>query len=249
MLLERLQRPVRGVRIVRKGALEQSDSGCVQIIPMRQLTSVDVQRLLKQVKTSGELIVTSALSLQERHAFLDVGFVEREALHLLRHTLDADAIRANKSGASAPDFTLKLRPGRRTDLGRVLAIDEQSFDDFWALDREGLNAARKATPLNRYMVATIENSVVGYAITGRAGRSTFLQRLGVDPSYRRAGIGSTLVNDSLTWARQEGGHSMLVNTQESNDRALALYEHLGFTLVEEQLKVLEWSPNPPTTNT
>ena len=98
------------------------------------------------------------------------------------------------------------------------------------------------------MVATAGNSVIGYAITGRAGTSTFLQRLGVDPSHRRSGIGSILVRDALSWARQVGGKSMLVNTQESNQRALALYQHLEFELVQEQLKVLEWSPNTrPTT--
>ncbi len=35
---------------------------------------------------------------------------------------------------------------------------------------------------------------------------------------------------------------MLVNTQESNANALALYQHLGFTLEPEHLTVMAWSP-------
>ena len=105
MLLERLQRPVRGVRIVRKGALEHSNAGCVQIIPMRQLTRVDVERLLNHVKQSGELVVTSALSRQERQAFLDAGFIEREALHLLRHNLDL----SNSTPVSYTHLTLPTK--------------------------------------------------------------------------------------------------------------------------------------------
>ena len=233
MLLQRLTRPVRGVRIVRRGALEHGESDCVQIIPMRQLARRDVERLLEHLDTSKELVVTSALSHRERAAFLDVGFVEREALHLLRHDL-----------RTLPNVEMhsevKLRAGRRTDLSRVLSIDRRSFDDFWVMDREALNAARKATPAHRYMIATINNRVVGYAVTGRSGTSTFLQRLGVEPELRRKGIGSILVYDALRWAREGGGVSMLVNTQDQNHRALGLYEHLGFQLVDEKLKVLEW---------
>lgn len=233
MLLERLQRPVRGVRIVHKDAIGNGTAGCVQIVPMRQLTRQDVQRLLARFDVGSELVVTSALSQQERQAFLDVGFVEREALHLLRHNLS--------NIAPMPGHpTLKLRSGRRSDLNQVLTIDRGSFDDFWALDRESLIAARKATPVHRYIVATIDNRVVGYCVSGQAGTSTFLQRLGVSTEHRRGGIGSILVIDALRWAAEQGGAHMLVNTQEGNERALALYESLNFNLVEEQLKVLEW---------
>ncbi len=234
MLLERLNRPVRGVRIVRKGALEQNDAGLVQLIPMRQLTRPDVDRLLRHLQSSEQLVVTSALSRSERQVFLDAGFIEREALHLLSHDL-------TNTGQITTNVDVSLRAGRRTDLNRVLAIDRASFDDFWMLDRDGLNNARKATPVHRYTVAHIDQQLVGYAITGRSGASTFLQRLGVDPKYRRRNIGSTLVHDALTWARREGGTSMLVNTQVGNEKAVGLYQHLGFDLLNEQLKVLEWS--------
>lgn len=239
MLLERLSRPVRGVRIVRKGALEHGQSSCVQVIPMRQLDRGDVERLLDHFDTTNELLVTSALAERERTVFLDVGFVEREALHLLRHNLGELPLTSNSAG-------IKLRTGRRTDLSSVLSIDHRSFDGFWTMDRDSLNAARKATPVHRYTVATLKSRVVGYAITGKSGRHTFLQRLGVDPGQRRMGIGSVLVEDALRWARDSGGSSMLVNTQDQNDQALKLYQRLGFHLEEEKLKVLEWPGDNPT---
>ena len=234
MLLDRLQRPVRGVRIVRKGSIDSDDTGCVQIVPMRPLTREDVDRLMSRLPNSDDRIVTSALSVQERQVFLDAGFSERESLHLLRHDLAELPITPTVDG-------FDLRAGRRGDLTQVLSIDQKSFDDFWALDREGLNAARKATPIHRYTVATIANRVVGYAVTGRSETATFLQRLGIDPAHRRKGIGSMLVVDALRWARQHGGTTMLVNTQTRNEQALHLYTHLGFKLADEQLKVLEWS--------
>jgi ribosomal protein S18 acetylase RimI-like enzyme len=82
--------------------------------------------------------------------------------------------------------------------------------------------------------------VHAYSIAGRAGRSSFLQRLAVAPEARGQGIGSYLVVDALRWATGEGAQRMLVNTQVSNDKALGLYEMLGFVLSNEQLKVLEW---------
>lgn len=238
MLLERLSRPIRGVRVVRRDALEPGDSATVHIIPMRQLDQREVKRLLDRVDRRHERVVTSALSKHEREVFLGLGFVERESLHLLRH--DLSNIDQNIDAVTG----VKLRPGRRTDLHQVLSIDRRSFDHFWALDRESLNAARKATPTHRYTIATAPNArgksrVVGYAVTGRSGPSAFFQRLGVDPEQRRQGIGTALVLDALHWARDGGAKSMLVNTQDSNDRALSLYQHLGFDLVEDQLKVLE----------
>ncbi len=239
MLLERLSRPVRGVRMVRRRALEPGDSATVHIIPTRQLDQREVERLLDRVDRRNERVVTSALSRHEREVFLRLGFRERESLHLLRHELSAI-----DSSAARISQNVKLRPGRRTDLQQVLAIDRRSFDDFWALDRESLNAARKATPTHRYMIASAQTDknksrVVGYAVTGLAGASAFFQRLGVDPDQRRQGTGSTLVLDALRWAKSSGATSMLVNTQDSNGQALRLYQNLGFDLVPDQLKVLE----------
>lgn len=232
MLLERFTRPVRGVRIVDKGAVDENGGHCAQIIPLRQLTEKDVDRLLDQLSPKNDLLVTSALTERERTVFERAGFAERESLHLLRHDL--------RSIPSAPHPDgLSLRPGRRSDIDDVLEIDRLSFDSFWMLDRDGLQAARKATPVHRYTIATLNSKVVGYAVTGRSVKSSFLQRLGVHSDARRAGIGSQLVIDALRWAKDENASSMLVNTQDRNRAAVQLYEQCGFNLLTETLKVLE----------
>jgi len=233
MLLERLQRPVRGVRILRKQSSPYDpDAASVQIIPYRRLNTDDVSRILASIQDSNAMIVTSALATREQEPFLAAGFVEHESLHLLEHDL--------VSLPAQPADSIRHRPGRRSDLRAVLDIDHHSFDPFWALDRQSLNSARKATPVHRYRVATANRKLQAYSITGRAGRSSFLQRLAVDREARGQGIGSQLVIDALRWAIGEGAQRMLVNTQVSNDKALGLYERLGFVLSDEQLKVLEW---------
>src|SRR5207244_4130816 len=109
--------------------------------------------------------------------------------------------------------------------------DAQSFGSFWQLDAAGIHDARTATTYARYRVALRRDQagaerVVGYAITGRQGRTGYLQRLAVDPAARGAGIGTALVLDGVRWLATWRVRTVLVNTQETNTTALALYETL-----------------------
>ena len=68
---------------------------------------------------------------------------------------------------------------------------------------------------------------------------SYLQRLAVRPGVQRQGMGTELVVDALRWSQRHGARSVLVNTQEHNHRALALYEQLGFVRQPDGLDVLE----------
>jgi ribosomal protein S18 acetylase RimI-like enzyme len=122
-------------------------------------------------------------------------------------------------------------------VARTLQVDAAAFPASWRLDRTGLREAMVATPHARYRVAT-GPGVVGYAVAGRAGSRGYLQRLAVDPSLAGRGIGAALVVDALTWMRGHGVTRAVVNTQVVNDRALALYQRLGFVLQPIGLAVL-----------
>jgi ribosomal-protein-alanine N-acetyltransferase len=83
--------------------------------------------------------------------------------------------------------------------------------------------------------------VAGYAISGRAGHSAYLQRLAVEPSKQQRGIGRALTIDSLVWAKRHRCGGVLVNTHVDNDPALGLYRSLGFVEMGYRLAVLERS--------
>jgi ribosomal protein S18 acetylase RimI-like enzyme len=70
--------------------------------------------------------------------------------------------------------------------------------------------------------------VIGYAVTGRAGRQGFLQRVAVHPAHQRQGLGRKLVIDGLAWLKRWRVNRVVVNTPVDNRAALALYEGLGF---------------------
>ena len=172
-------------------------------------------------------VLTAALAPLEQRVFRDRGFTAHEHLHLLRHPMSSPIPRV--AGTSR---------ARRRDRAAVLEVDHEAFDAFWRFDLAGLEDARRATPAARFRVVR-RPDVVGYAVTGRAGVISYLQRLAVRPSRQRAGIGTALVLDALNWAQRRGATSMLVNTQETNSGALALYEHLGFVREADGLDVLE----------
>jgi ribosomal protein S18 acetylase RimI-like enzyme len=180
--------------------------------------------------------VTAALSPGEQPPFTAAGFAVRERLHLLAHNL-----------LSVPEATtVGLRRPRRGERGRVLELDTRAFPPFWRLDDRGLRDALAATPSTRFRVAG-GGGVAGYAITGRAGRRGYLQRLAVDPDHQRQGLGRALVVDALRWLRRRGADEAVVNTQFDNRVALALYEDLGFRRQPGGLAVLTVRLDTPAT--
>jgi ribosomal protein S18 acetylase RimI-like enzyme len=163
-------------------------------------------------------VVTGALSASESRGFLAAGFEITERLYLLAHDL-----------RQLPDTpAVALRRGRETDRPAVLDVDQRAFAPFWRLDVHGLAEAVNATPHARFRIAVDGSAVLGYAVTGRAGRRGYLQRLAVDPVRRRQGVGRALVVDGLRWLRRWRCERVVVNTQLDNGPALSLYERLGF---------------------
>ena len=76
------------------------------------------------------------------------------------------------------------------------------------------------------------------------GPRGFLQRLAVDPEHQGHGLGRALAIDGLRWMKRRGVDRAMVNTQERNDAALALYQHLGFRLQPGGLAVLQKLAEP-----
>jgi len=199
--------------------------------PGHALSASSVAHCLRTLRRRGyHSVLTSALNPDEQQPFLAQGFSVHEHLHLLRRDLDDDLPVA--TGA-------RTRRGRRRDRTAVLRVDHLAFDAFWRFDRSGLEEARRATPTSRFRVMAVDHEVVGYAVTGRAGPVSYLQRLAVDPAHQRQGLARVLVLDALGWARRSGSTTMLVNTQEANAAALALYRALGFEPEQQGLDVLE----------
>ena len=177
-------------------------------------------------------MLTSALGPAEQVPFLDAGYQVCQILRLLEIGL------TRPIEAPPPELGLRIRSARRRDMGPILELDAAAFDAFWRFDAEALVEAAHATPRNRRRVAQRDGRVVGYTMTGRSGRTGFVQRLAVDPDHHGRGTGRVLLVDSLSWLQRSGATRALVNTQPGNDQALALYRSAGFNQRPEGLAVL-----------
>ena len=214
------------------------DAAYVAVSPrVAHPTSGGVRLLLERLATHGyRRVVTAALRPEEAAAFTAVGFAERERLVVLSHDLRTLA------PPTAGSTDTVMRRARRTDRTRVLRLDALAFQEAWRLDEPSLDEAVEATPHSRFRIvedaATADRSLLGYAICGRAARTGYVQRLAVDPDHQHLGLGRWLVVDALAWLRRRGATLAMVNTQESNVRALDLYRRLGFRTEPSSLTVL-----------
>jgi GNAT superfamily N-acetyltransferase len=193
---------------------------------------VAVSTGLERLRRAGYTgVVTSALTAADSLPFVDAGFEVHERLHLLEHLVDeVPPVCPREPG---------LRRAWRGDRSAVLALDQLAFDDFWRLDQESLRDALQATPAVRFRLSdSAGGGAASYAITGRAGRRGYLQRIAVHPDERRNGWGRALVFDALRWLRRHDARRALVNTQWENHAALALYEACGFRRLPVGLCVL-----------
>lgn len=216
----------------------------------RALSTPFVRHCLDQLADIGGAVMSPALGLDEVHGFEGAGFATRADLHLLVHDLGGLPAKPALSD-------IVMRRGGRHDVDAVLRVDTAAFPPLWQLDRHGLDGALGATPSVRYRVALDRDGrIVGYAITGRAGRRGYLQRLAVDPADQGSGIGRYLVLDGLAWCRRWRVRRVAVNTQHGNARALRLYRELGFVETSTGLRVMEYGlngaprrvTNPPATS-
>ncbi|MDQ1436435.1 MAG: hypothetical protein QOK43_64 [Acidimicrobiaceae bacterium] len=191
-----------------------------------------VKRCCDQLQRKGfDQVVTSALAPNEQVGFKAAGFEVAEHLYLLAHDL--------RSLPASPPAPAVIRRATGGDRPAVLAVDDLAFPPFWQLGEAGLDDALMATPRTRFRVARLaDQSVAGYAVTGRSGPRGFLQRLAVRPDQRRRGLAQALVLDGLRWLRRRRVTRAMVNTQLDNQAALALYEGLGFRRESTGLSVL-----------
>ncbi len=203
--------------------------------PARDYLSVDaVERTIDEAVDLGfTSAYTAALNPKQAQPFFDAGFNLFEELHLLRRVL---------TGEIAVDRGTTRR-ARRNDWDEVLTLDQLAFQDFWQFDRTALADAIRATPRHRFQVVR-SAPIHGYHVTGLAGMNSYIQRVAVHPDAQRKGYGTALVNDSLRWAWRNGATLSHVNTQITNDRAVALYERCGFSFAPHRLLVLHLDFDP-----
>jgi [ribosomal protein S18]-alanine N-acetyltransferase len=199
----------------------------------------DIAHWISAARAAGyRRLRTSALFPAAADTMLAAGFRSIDTLALLRADLGS-------AGTCDPSGTgVRLHRLRSWHLDRVARIDRAAFGVEWGNDAGSLREIRRATPRHRGCCAIVGGQLAGFAITGAGGRTGYLQRLAVDPVHQRAGAATALVGDALAWMRRNGLATALVNTGETNEAALALYERFGFHRLADRLIIAEFIIEP-----
>lgn len=200
-------------------------------------TGDDLRLAVDEARRLGRPTVrTSALFPRAAATARAAGFDEADRLALLKLPLAGGDVEPG----SATNRGHRTRPLRSWHHVRAAAVDQDAFGLTWGNDAVGLQDVRRATPVHRARCVRTGRELAGFVIAGAAGDSGYVQRLAVATAHRRRGIGHALVVDALAWMRRRSLTAAYVNTGIGNDAALALYEGLGFTRLDEQLVIAEF---------
>jgi ribosomal-protein-alanine N-acetyltransferase len=118
-----------------------------------------------------------------------------------------------------------LRPANGEDLHSISVIERLAFSDPWSeASFAGLLSGQRV----RLTVAEAEHAVVGYSVLLLATPDADLANLAVAPAARGNGVGRRLLDGVVATARSSGVEYMYLEVRQSNVRAIALYESVGF---------------------
>jgi ribosomal protein S18 acetylase RimI-like enzyme len=223
---------------LRSWPLDDSISHLVMVDVSMVPTAEQVDAWLADAYTGQDRVSavrTGALYPTAAAVFAERGFAVVDRLILLERVLLGPQPRRS-SRRSAP---ARLHRARGRDVATMATIDQSAFPAGWRNDAASLGDIANATPAARSRLARSDNRPVGFAITGKAGTTGYLQRIAVDPSAQRLGVGRQLVDDAVEWLMRRGANRALVNTGVDNLAALRMYEQASFDRLDDQLVVLE----------
>ena len=123
-----------------------------------------------------------------------------------------------------PSSALEIRRLTYADLPQVVAIERRAFPTPWSLAMFVLELSK---PAGVCLAAFEDETMVGYLICSRYDTVWHLMNVSVDPSRRREGIATALL-DQLFRLADRPGEQYTLEVRLSNAAAIALYERFGF---------------------
>jgi ribosomal-protein-alanine N-acetyltransferase len=123
---------------------------------------------------------------------------------------------------------LTLEAMERRHIKDVAAIEFACFSSHWP---ESAFQTELENRCARYLVAKLDDKVVGFAGMWVIMDETHITTLAVLPEYRRRRIGERLLVRLLEIARSLGARRATLEVRKSNAAALRLYEKYGFQAV------------------
>jgi [ribosomal protein S18]-alanine N-acetyltransferase len=120
---------------------------------------------------------------------------------------------------------VRIEKMRRSDVSRVMEIEEQCFTTPW---HESAYLTELVNRSAYYIVAWADDKVVGYSGMWVIMDEAHITTIGVDTDYRGRKIGERILVAILEEAQRRGARRATLEVRESNDLAQNLYRKYGF---------------------
>lgn len=125
---------------------------------------------------------------------------------------------------------IKIRKFSLLDLDQILKIEKASFFQD-AYPRSLFENLFKKCP-EGFIVASLEEKIVGYTIGEISNDSGKIVSIAVDPNHRNQGIGRTLLNTLIEDFRQKGIRTLSCEVRTVNKESISFFESLGFRVIK-----------------
>ena len=118
---------------------------------------------------------------------------------------------------------------KQSDLKDVVRLESLCFKEPWN-EKDCLQELNE-NPFSHGWLLKEENQIVGYAFLWETFEMAQLARIGIDPLYRKKGLGNELMQHLFQRAKDAGCEFMTLEVRESNEAAIHMYEACEFIQV------------------
>ena len=124
---------------------------------------------------------------------------------------------------------ISIRPYRESDQDDVIRLWERVFPDAPPHNNPArdIRTKREVQP-ELFLVAHIEERLVGTAMAGFDGHRGWVYDLGVDPDYQRKGVGTALMRRVEAGLLGMGCPKLNLQIRAHNAEVQSFYESLGY---------------------
>lgn len=218
-------------------------SGAVEPEQARQNLLVQPETASKPARSGGDLDPSVPMPREEFEHHVSI--LERDG-HLeevegkLRVALPVDE---DVTVVEFDDLEATVRPARQEDISGIVGVIESiaAVDSYVVATRLANEVTRDEVLLRQnesedrvFFVATVDEDAVGWlhveAVQAPMMDHTAELTVGVLEQYRGNGLGSTLMERGLAWARQRGTRKVYQNLPATNERAISFLEDSGWAV-------------------
>ncbi len=125
-------------------------------------------------------------------------------------------------------MTIDLRGLTLGDLDDIERIERESYPTPWSRSMFAGELAKPSSISLGAFDGDAAGRLVGYLIISRYVDAWHVMNVAVDPDHRGRGIASALLDRLFELTAGEGRRGYTLEVRVSNDRAIRLYERMGF---------------------